>query len=101
MSDYKAALLELVNKNPRYILFTDNFMGKMKTFATTQVNMPGRRMKYWIFELKEIMDFFEERNFNLVYKSVNYQPCHNFDNFPESYRINNSCNLLFERKHND
>ncbi len=98
IQDYKALLAELISKAPKYILLTDHFMGKMKTFATTQVNMQGRRMAYWIFELKEIIQLFRDNNYSLIYKSVNYQPCHHFDNFPLDYRVAGSCNLLFRKE---
>ena len=96
--DYKALLMELINKAPKYILLTDHFMGGAKTYATTQVNMSGRRMAYWIFELKEIIQLFRDNNYSLIYKSVNYQPCLHFDNFPLDYKVDGSCNLLFRKK---
>ena len=96
--NYRALLIELINKAPKYILLTDHFMGGAKTYATAQINMPGRRIAYWIFELKEIIQLFKEHNYNLIYRSVNYQPFHDFNNFPEYYRVDDSCNLLFSKK---
>ena len=96
--DYKLLLIDLINKDPKYILMSDHWMGGAKTYATAQVNMKGRRIATWIFELKEIIQLFKERNFNLIYKSVNYQPYHHFNNFPEYYRADDSCNLLFKKE---
>ena len=65
--------------------------------VTAQVNMTRRRMANWIFQLNEIVTLFEKNNYRLQYKSTNYQPFHNFNNFPVENRINDSCNLLFEK----
>jgi len=97
VSNYSELILSIINKSPTYFFITDNFMGDHSTFATTQVNMAGRRMAYWIFQLKEIVLLFEQNGYCLIYKSTNYQPFHNFDNFPEEYQVKDSCNLLFKR----
>ena len=97
IADYKKLLNELINKSPKYIFITDNFMGNIR-YATVQTNMKGRRMACWIFELMEIIQVFESHDFKLIYKSVNYQPFISFNNFPEQYRVMDSCNLLFSRK---
>jgi putative methyltransferase (TIGR04325 family) len=97
IADYKKLLNELINKSPKYIFITDNFMGNIR-YATAQTNMKGRRLGNWIFELKEVIQVFRDNDFNLIYKSVNYQPFINFNNFPEQYRVIDSCNLLFSRE---
>ena len=97
LPDYTATLLSIIDKQPGYFFITDNFMGKYSTFATAQVNMPGRRIACWIFQLEEIVLLFGNNGYRLVYKSTNYQPFHHFDNFPAEYRVKDTCNLLFER----
>ena len=72
-------------------------MGNNQTYVTAQVNMPGRRMPYWIFQFNEIVAFLIEKNYSLVYKSTNYQPFHNFDNFPIENEVKDSCNILFKK----
>ena len=72
-------------------------MGEHPTFATVQVNMSGRHMAYWIFQIYEIISLFEKNGYSLIYKSPNYQPFHHFNNFPVEYRVKNSCNLLFKK----
>ena len=79
------------------MLIADNFMGAHKTYITAQVNMPGRRMPYRIFEMAEIINIFKENGYRLIYKSANYQPFHNFDDLPEEFRVSDSCNLLFTK----
>jgi putative methyltransferase (TIGR04325 family) len=96
LPDYKNMLVDLTKKSPRYIMITDNFMGN-ETFATAQVNMSGRRMPYWILGLKEVVSIFESNGYTLSYQSVNHQPFHHFNNFPEAYRVADTCNLLFAK----
>ena len=94
---YKKLILSLMEKSPTFFFITDNFMGGHPTYATAQVNMPGRKMAYWIFQLNEILEIFNENGYQLIYSSVNHQPFHNFDNFPEKYQVRNSSNLLFQK----
>lgn len=95
--DYKPLLLELINKDPFLIFLTNHRMGNVKTYATAQVNMPGRRIAAWVIQLQEILSLFETNGYSLIYKSVNYQPFHRFDNIPEYYRVDDTCNLLFSK----
>jgi putative methyltransferase (TIGR04325 family) len=97
IQDYKKLLLSLIRKSPAFFLITDNFMGTHSTYATVQVNMAGRKMAYWIFQLNEIKEIFSSNGYQLIYSSKNHQPYHNFDNFPEKYQVHDSCNLLFQK----
>jgi putative methyltransferase (TIGR04325 family) len=94
--DYKLTLLSVIAKEPKYIFLTDNFMGNHSTYVTTQINMTGRKMAYWIFEFEEIVNFLNENKYSLVYSSSNFQPFHNFDNFPLDKRVSDTSNLLFK-----
>ncbi len=98
IDDYGKIIQQLINLSPKYIFITDNFMGKTKTYATAQVNMKNRRIAYWIFRKGEIINLFSQHGYQNIYKSVNYQPFHNFDNFTDEYKVNDSCNLLFLRQ---
>jgi putative methyltransferase (TIGR04325 family) len=98
INNYQSLLNELICCSPKYIFFTDHFMGNAKTFATTQVNMKNRRMAYWIFNLVEIVSFLENKGYKNVYRSNNYQPFHNFDNFIRNKRVDDSCNLVFKKE---
>ena len=95
---YKKLILVLKDKSPTFFFISDNFMGSHPTYVTKQVNMTGRKMAYWIFQLNEILEIFNEIGYQLIYSSVNHQPFHNFDNFPEKYQVRDSCNLLFQKK---
>jgi putative methyltransferase (TIGR04325 family) len=96
IEDYQALIQKLAKLSPKYIFLTDNFMGQAKTFATAQVNMKDRRMAYWIFKLTEIIDLMSKNGYKNIYTTKNYQPFHNFDNFSDEYKIDDSCNLLFK-----
>lgn len=99
--DYKSTLLSVIAKVPKYLFLTDNFMGSHSTYATSQINMPGRKMAYWIFEFEEIINLLNENNYTLIYSSSNFQPFHNFDNFPLDKRVSDTSNLLFKYIKND
>ena len=79
---------------PKYILLTDYFTSEAETFATAQVNMKGRRMAYWIFNLSEIVELITQQGYKKIYETKNHQPIYNFSNTPIS---NDSRNLLFSR----
>ena len=92
VQDYRATLRDLIALDPEYLFIVDNFMGPMKTFATGQVNMPGKTIPYWIFNYDEIIDLIEKSGYMLVYKSANYQPVHDLTNFPEAYALQDTYN---------
>ena len=97
VSDYKSILLSVITKEPDYIFLTDNYMNKHSTYVTTQVNMPGRKMSCWIFEFDEIVSFLSKNNYSLIYSSSNFQPFHNFNNFPQKNKVVDTSNLLFKK----
>ena len=94
--DYKSILLSAITKEPDYIFLTDNYMSKHSAYATTQVNMPGRKMSCWIFKFDEIVSFLSKNNYSLIYSSSNFQPFHNFNNFPQENKVVDTSNLLFK-----
>lgn len=97
IENYSEKVSSLLDKQPNYCFMTDHFFGSHPTYVTSQVNMPDRRMPYLIIQLEEIISLFASKGYDLIYNSTNYQPFHNFDNFPEKYRVQSSCNLLFKK----
>ncbi len=95
VDDYEHILNALTKLNPEYFFLSDTFMGKMPTFATMQTNMSGKGIPYWIFSYEEIVNFFKNNGYNLTYKSSNYQPFHDLNNFPSDFKLKDSYNLLF------
>jgi len=98
VNDYQGTLLKLFDFKAEYIFMTDYFMGRMKTFATSQVNMQGVTIPMWIFNYEEIINLFEEHNYKLLYKTPNYQPYHDLSNFPKEFALRDSYNFLFAKK---
>jgi len=95
IDDYKVLIQRLAKLTPRYILLTDYFTSEAETFATAQVNMSGRRMAYWIFNLSEIVELVAQQGYKKIYETKNHQPLHNL---PDEFRIDDTRNLLFSRK---
>lgn len=97
VEDIAPILASVLQMDPELILVTDTFAGRQPSFVTLQVNMTGRKMAYRIFQLEELIGWFKDVGYEIIYKSVNYQPTHSFDNFPEEYRVRDSCNFLFKK----
>jgi putative methyltransferase (TIGR04325 family) len=97
-SDYKSIILSIIENSPKYIFMTDNFMSESASYATLQVNMPNREIPYWIIGLNEIVSLLDANGYLLLYRSTNFQPFHNFHNFPYKNQVKDSCNLLFKLK---
>lgn len=97
VDDVANTLFELSNIGPDFVFMTDTFAGDHHAFVTLQVNMAARKMTYRIFQLDELIGWFKDVGYEVIYKSANYQPMHSFDNFPEEFRVKDSCNLLFRK----
>ena len=76
-------------------MLTNHYMGKTRTYASKQVNIPNIVIARWMFNLEEILKIVTTEGYNLVFKSTNFQ-AHNFD-VPAEYKDVYSCNLLFKK----
>ena len=70
--NYSELLDSLTEKNPRFILLTDYYMGEAETYATKQVNIPGLAIPLWVFNLKEIKNIITSKGYKLVFKATNF-----------------------------
>ena len=95
VEDYKKKLIDLIEYKPTYILFSDTHMGKAKTYATKQVNIPNLSIPFWVLNLNEIISLTSSKGYELVFKSTNYQKIYLSD-IPDEYKVEDSCNLLFK-----
>ena len=95
--DYTKVLQRLTEFRSRFVLFTDYYMGKAKTYATKQVNIPDLIIPCWVFNLEEVVDIMTSRGYRLVFKSTNFQKQHKFK-VPKGLKVSDSCNLLFSNK---
>lgn len=95
LDNYSEVLVKLLEKNPRFVLLTNHYMGDNETYATKQVNVPNVVVPYLIFNLKKIIEIINSKGYSLVFKSTNPQN-HRFA-VPNEYKVEDSCNLLFSK----
>jgi putative methyltransferase (TIGR04325 family) len=94
LSNYRDVVESILCKKPKYVFLTDNFFSRGDSYATVQINMTERKMAYWIFSFDEILSILTGNNYNLIYKSTNFQPFHASSS---NDQFSDSLNLLFER----
>lgn len=100
IDDWQGLLAELAGYDPGYFLFIDLPAGDIPTFATAQ-NYYDSRIPYRFYNINEVISALSSLHYRLIFKSsfsgtylgeVQNLP---LSNFPEPYRLKNSCNLLF------
>jgi putative methyltransferase (TIGR04325 family) len=92
--NYREVLTRLCSYAPEYILLVKFSAGPFNTFATLQQNLNGTTSPYWFLGLSEINELFLSLGYSLIYKSALARH-YNQDNFPETHRMGQACNLLF------
>ncbi len=103
IEDWKGLLYDIAAYNPQYILLADFPAGDIPTYATVQ-NYYESKIPYWFFNINDIIRKMSSTNYTLLFKSsyagayLGKEQAMPQDNFPEEYRVGNSCNLLFNRK---
>jgi putative methyltransferase (TIGR04325 family) len=91
---YREVLKKLCSYAPEYILLVKFSAGEFNTYASLQQNLNGTTSRYWFFGLTEITELFSSFGYSLMYKSALARE-YNQDNFPETHRMGQACNLLF------
>lgn len=103
IEDWKGLLRKFTTYEPEYILLSDVFAGSIPTFVTLQ-NYYSSKIKHWFFNLDEFVSYCSEIGYELIMKNyVNSRRLQADDflpmeNFPESYRLQQTLHLLFRRK---
>lgn len=105
IEDWRTLINELAGYNPQYFLFTDLPAGDIPTYASVQ-NYYESRIPCWFFNIHDIIDQMFEVKFRLLFKSSftgiylgkEQEVSQLLDNFPEEYRLKNTCSLLFSRE---
>jgi putative methyltransferase (TIGR04325 family) len=97
VGDYEGILAELTSLNPRFVLIINTPMAAASTYATIQVNVRGRRIPCWIFDLKEIVQLMGALGYTLAFRSTNDVHL-DFGDIDEHRRAHGSLNLLFVRR---
>jgi putative methyltransferase (TIGR04325 family) len=96
VEDYPSLLKALSAFQARYFLFAKLSAGDFPTYATAQKNVPGTTLAYWFINAQEIIEIMAAGGYSLIYKSALEQQ-YDQSNFPEKYRMGQTCNLLFSR----
>lgn len=94
VENYQSLLETLTALQPKYFLFAKLSAGDIPTYATAQKNVPGTTLPYWFINVGEVIEMMASGGYSLIYKSALEQE-YNQRNFPESYRLGRTCNLLF------
>lgn len=97
VEDYHLFLERLAKLRARYILFTKMPAGDIPTFATAQVNLPGKQHAHWLFNVREIAGLMDSAGYRLAFKSAVAGEV-NQRTFASDHRLGQFCNLLFRRE---
>jgi putative methyltransferase (TIGR04325 family) len=97
IDDYAQLLGQLAALQPRFILLARLAAGDIPTFATRQLNVPGRVFAYWFHNLAELIGILERSGYDLACDAYGE---HQYDvsNFPETHRVGRFRNVLFARR---
>lgn len=96
LDDYPEVLGQLAALQPRFILLARLAAGNIPTFASRQLNVPGRVFAYWFHNLDELIGILQRSGYALASHSYGE---HEYDlsNFPETHRVGRFRNVLFAR----
>ena len=95
VGDYKALLRRLTDLKPQWLLFTKLPAGENATFVTAQVNLPGKRLACWVFNVKELISVLESLGYKLIFRGANDGEV-NQGHVEPRYQLRQFCNVLFE-----
>lgn len=96
--DYQKIIKSVLERSPEYIVMTDHPMGPAERFVTAQVNMKDRIIPFHVYNLEEMIHFFNDGGYRLILKTFSYYPLHNFDNFAVPISDTRFYNLVFKKK---
>jgi putative methyltransferase (TIGR04325 family) len=95
VNDYRGLLKHLTDLKPRWFFMTKLPAGENATFVTAQVNLPGKTLVCWLFNVGELVLIMEQLGYKLIFRSANDGQI-NQGNVEPRYRLHKFCNLLFE-----
>jgi len=98
--DYAATLRKLCSLRPPYVLLARLGAGRIRTFATAQMNVPDSVIPYWFFDESEIIALLGAFGYRLLFRS---EAAWSYDltNFSPEYRLSGTVNLLWGRNDED
>jgi len=96
IDDYATMIARLTAVGARRIFLARLAAGPIPTFASQQVNVPGRVFPYWFLNIDEVVDRVTRGGYLLSCDSyVDKQ--YDMTNLPEAHRVDRFRNLLFTR----
>jgi len=103
IENWRELLSKVAQYSPSYIIFSDLYAGDIPTYASIQ-NYYNSKIPVWFFNVAEIIDILKEIGFVLAFKGtyaakiLGKEQSFPQNNFPEEYRLGNSCILLFRNE---
>jgi putative methyltransferase (TIGR04325 family) len=96
VEDYAGLLRTLCALSPRFILFARCSVGQMPTYASAQLNHPGKRIPYWFINVEELASILAEFGYLPIFMARgSYSIIQS--NFEPEYQIGSASNLLFTK----
>lgn len=96
VADYRGLLRSLCALSPRYVFLARCSTGRVPTYATAQLNHPGKRIAYWFINVDELVSILGDLGYAPIFVARGPYAIVQ-DNFEERYRIGGAANLLFSR----
>ena len=97
IEDYPRALQQLAAVGAPYVFLGRLAAGRGPTFATRQLNVPGRVFPYWFLNLDEVIAVMAQHGYQLACDSL-VDHVYDQTNLPESHRAERFRNVLFARR---
>ena len=92
--NYKEKIIDITKLKAQYIVFIRLSAGNFNSYLSKQVNIPGVETPYWFVNIEELRNLLFDSGYKLIYQSRgDLKYCQ--DNFPESYRMGRTWNLVF------
>lgn len=104
VDDWRALLHSFANFTPKYLVLAGVLAGEGKSFVTLQ-NYYGYKIRVRFLNLSELIIGAEKAGFRLISKSLHLSQRLGktgplpMENFPENYRLEHPCQLLFKLTH--
>ena len=102
VENWKELLTSFAALKPKYILLSDVFAGRIKSFVTLQ-NYYENKIPHWFLNLNELLKSLDSVGYRLAMKSyvtsrrLNVEDALTMDNFPEKSRLEQTLHLLFRK----
>jgi putative methyltransferase (TIGR04325 family) len=96
IEDYKNLLETLCSYQAKFFLFVRLDAGDIPTHARGQINIEGSTVPCWFFNVNEIINIMEAKDYALIFKGA-AEAIYEESNFSDEYKLGRACNLLFSQ----